>query len=128
MTRLQALMHEQRATYTQIATRAQLQPRTVRMLATGETALDNVSVNTVRRIASALSVPVATLLEEATAHSGDDSRPRSERLGAAIASTMWPTTRRAYLSPVEADAHDDIADANPDEFFAGMTPINARRG
>lgn len=41
---------------------------------------------------------------------------------------MWPATRRAYLSPVESEARDDIADTSPDELFAGMAPIDARRG
>jgi transcriptional regulator with XRE-family HTH domain len=128
MTRLQTLMHEQRATYTEVATRAHLQPRTVRMLATGETPLDRVSVGTIRRIASALSVPVAVLVEEEASYPGDDSRPRAERLSAAIERAMWPATRRAYLSPVESEARDDIADTSPDELFAGMAPIDARRG
>ena len=128
MTRLQALIHERRATYTEVASRAHLQPRTVRMLATGETPLDRVSVGTIRRLASALSVPVAVLVEDEARHPGDDSRPRVERLSAAIESAMWPATRQAYLSPVESEARDDIADASPDEFFAGMAPIDARRG
>jgi len=128
MTRLHALIRERRATYTEIATRAQLQPRTVRLLATGETPIDRVSVGTVRRIASALAVPVGVLLEDEPVQPGDEARPRAERLASAIRDVMWPVSRRPYPSPVEPAGRDDIADAAPDEFFARMRPIDARRG
>jgi transcriptional regulator with XRE-family HTH domain len=63
MTRLATILREQRTTYTAVAERAHLQPRTVRQLASGETPIDNATVGTVRRIAAALSLPVSALLE-----------------------------------------------------------------
>ena len=73
MTRLGSIIEDRDVTYATLAARAHLQPRTVRMLATGETPLDNVAVGTIRRLASALSVPVAALLEEEPVYPGDDS-------------------------------------------------------
>ena len=57
MTRLGSIIEDRDITYAALAGHARLQPRTVRMLATGETPLDNVTVGTIRRIASALSRP-----------------------------------------------------------------------
>ncbi|MEX2184177.1 MAG: helix-turn-helix transcriptional regulator [Chloroflexota bacterium] len=128
MTRLGHVMREQNATYSAVAERARLQPRTIRQLATGETPMDNVSIGTVRKIATALAVPIASLLEDDPVHPGDASRPRSERLSEAIRANMWSQQPVPYVSPVEAGARDDIADVAPDDFFADMTPIDARRG
>ena len=128
MTRLAHILAEQKLTYTTVAERAQLQPRTVRQLATGETSLDNVAVGTMRRIASALSVPVSVLLEPEAPHPGDASMSREDRLSAAIRAVMWPAARVAYGSPVEAGERDDIADLSPDEFFGDMPMIDAERG
>jgi hypothetical protein len=98
------------------------------MLATGETQLDNVAVGTVRRIATALNVPVAVLLEEEPVFPGDPALSRAERLSAAIRDVMWAGQAAPYTSPLEAGERDDIADATPDEFFAGMPAIDAHRG
>ncbi len=128
MMRLAHILAEQKVTYTSVAERAHLQPRTVRQLATGETSLDNVSVGTVRRIASALSVPVSVLLEREAPQPGDASLSREDRLSAAIRAVMRPAARVAYGSPVEAGERDDIADLSPDEFFGDMPMIDAERG
>jgi len=128
MTRLSSIIEDRDVTYAALAARARLQPRTVRMLATGETPIDNVAVGTIRRIASALAVPVASLLEEEPVHPGDDSRSRTERLSAAIRDVMWARGASPYPSPVEAGGRDEIADLTPDEFFDGMPAIDARRG
>lgn len=128
MTRLASIIREQHATYTSVAERANLQPRTVRLLATGETPIDSVAVGTVRRIADALAVPVADLLAQEDVLPGDPSLARAGRLSAAIRQLMWPNTRTAYASPVEPGPRDGIADVPPDDFFAGMTPVDARRG
>ncbi len=128
MTRLAHILAEQKVTYTTVAERANLQPRTVRQLATGETSLDNVSVGTVRRIASALSVPVSVLLEREAPQPGDASLSREDRLSAAIRAVMWPATPVTYGSPVEAGERDAIADVAPDEFFSAMGVIDAERG
>jgi transcriptional regulator with XRE-family HTH domain len=128
MTRLAKILAEQKESYTTVAERAHLQPRTVRQLATGETPIDNVAVGTVRRIAAALSLPVAILLEPEVPHPGDASLSRADRLSAAIETVMWPTATVPYRSPVEAAERDDIADRSPDEFFADMPAIDARRG
>jgi len=128
MTRLGNIIEERDITYTALAARADLQARTVRLLATGETPLDNVAVGTIRRIASALAVPVAELLEDAPVYPGDDTRSRTERLSAAIHEVMWPHGAVPYPSPVEADGRDETADLTPDEFFDGMPAIDARRG
>lgn len=128
MTRLAHVMREQKATYTAVASRTHLQPRTIRQLATGETPIDNVAVGTVRRIAAALSVPVETLLENDPVHPGDDAHTRTDRLSAAIRDVMWSRQPLAYASPVQVGPRDDIADVAPDDFFADMPPRDARRG
>jgi transcriptional regulator with XRE-family HTH domain len=128
MTRLAAILKEQKLTYTAVASRARLQPRTVRQLASGETSMDNVSVGTVRRIAEALSVPTAALLEPELPHPGDPTISREARLSAAIREVMWSNCPAAYASPLEAAAPDDIASLTPDEFFADMPPIDDRHG
>ena len=128
MTRLAHVMREQKATYTTVAARTHLQPRTIRQLATGETPIDKVAVGTVRKIAAALSVPVATLLEIDPVHPGDAAHTRADRLSAAIRDVMWVRQPMAYASPVDAGPRDDIADMAPDDFFADMPPLDARRG
>ncbi len=128
MTRLATILDERNMSYTAVAERAHLQPRTVRQLASGETPIDNVAVGTVRKIASALSLPVSALLEPELAHPGDASLSRAARLSAAIREVMWPGAPVAYASPVEDTAPDDIATLSPDEFFADMPAIDARRG
>ena len=127
MTRLAAILERQNLTYTTVATRAHLQPRTVRQLATGETPMDNVTIGTVRRIASALSMPVSALIEPETVHPGDPALSRGERLATAIRA-MWSAERRPYFSPVETPESDDISNVTPDDFFADMPTIDARRG
>ncbi len=64
-TTLAAILAEHGTTYTAVAARANVQPRTVRQIAMGETPIDHVQVGTLRRIAAALGVPVAALLEAA---------------------------------------------------------------
>ena len=131
MTRLAAILEERNLTYTAVAERAHLQPRTIRQLATGEMPIDNVAVGTVRRIASALSVPLGALLGPELAFPGDVSVPRGARLSAAIRGVMWPDAATRYLSPVEADEDgeaDEIGALPVDEFFADMPPVDARRG
>ncbi len=128
MTKIGQIIEARDVSYTAVATRARLQPRTVRLLATGETQLDNVPVGTVRRIAAALNVPVAVLLEEEPVFPGDPALSRAERLSAAIRDVMWPDHAVPYTSPLEVGRRDDIADATPDEFFAGMPAIDANRG
>jgi transcriptional regulator with XRE-family HTH domain len=128
MTRLAIILDDRNLTYTAVAERAHLQPRTVRQLASGETPIDNVAVGTVRKIASALSLPVAALLEPELAYPGDASLSRAARLSAAIREVMWPETPRRYLSPVEDGAPDEVASLSADEFFADMPAIDARRG
>jgi len=128
MTRLAAILKEKKTSYTAVATRARLQPRTVRQLATGETSIDNVAVGTVRRIAEALSVPTAALLEPELPLPGDPAASREVRLSAAIREVMWSGQPVAYASPVEATEADDIAGVEPQEFFADMPAIDVRRG
>ena len=128
MTRLASILDERNLSYTTVAERARLQPRTVRQLASGETAIDNVAVGTVRKIAAALSVPIAVLLEPDRAHPGAASLSRASRLSAAIREVMWSGTPVAYPSPVEDALRDGIADVSPDDFFADMPAIDARRG
>jgi transcriptional regulator with XRE-family HTH domain len=128
MTRLASILDERNMSYTAVAERAHLQPRTVRQLASGETPIDNVAVGTVRKIASALSLPVSALLEPELAYPGDASLSRAARLSAAIREVMWPGAPVAYVSPVEDSAPDDIAALSADEFFADMAAIDARRG
>lgn len=128
MTRLAAILKEQKTSYTAVASRARLQPRTVRQLATGETSIDSVAVGTVRRIAEALSVPTAALLEPELPYPGDPTASREARLSAAIRLVMWAGQPVAYASPVEATEADDIAGVEPQEFFADMPAIDVRRG
>jgi transcriptional regulator with XRE-family HTH domain len=128
MTRLAKILREQRATYAAVAARAELQPRTIRQLATGETPIENVAVGTVRKIATALSVPVSVLIEDDPVHPGDEALTRAERLSAAIRDVMWSRQPVPYISPVEAGPRDEIADLAPDEYFADMTPVDAGRG
>jgi len=127
MTRLAIILHERNLTYTAVATRAHLQPRTVRQLATGETPIDNVAVGTVRRIASALSVPVTAILEPDLPHPGDATLSRAARLSAAIRELMWSGAPVAYASPVDSAEVDDIATLPADEFFADMPAIDGSR-
>ena len=128
MTRLASIIEDRDITYAALADRARLQARTVRMLATGETPLDNVAVGTIRRIAAALSVPVADLLEDDPVYPGDDSLLRTERLTAAVREVMWPRRALRYPSPVETGGRDEIADLTPGEFFEHMPAVDARRG
>jgi transcriptional regulator with XRE-family HTH domain len=127
MTRLATILQERNLTYTAVATRADVQPRTVRQLATGETPIDNMAVGTVRRIASALSVPVAALLEPDPPHPGDASLSRSARLSAAIRELMWAAEPRTYASPVESSDADDLSTVSADEFFEDMPEADGRR-
>ena len=128
MTRLATILDERNMSYTAVAERAHLQPRTVRQLASGETPIDNVAVGTVRKIAAALSLPVSALLEPELAHPGDAALSRAARLSVAIREVMWSGLPVAYVSPVEDTEPDDIASLSPDEFFADMPAIDARRG
>lgn len=128
MTRLASILEDRNLSYTAVAERAHLQPRTVRQLASGETPIDNVAVGTVRKIASALSLPVSALLEPELAYPGDASLSRVARLSAAIREVMWPGAPVAYASPVEDAAPDDIATLTPGEFFADMPASDAHRG
>ena len=128
MTRLASILDDRNLSYTAVAERARLQPRTVRQLASGETPMDNVAVGTVRKIAAALSLPVSALLEAELAYPGDASLSRTARLSAAIREVMWPATPMPYVSPVEDTAPDDVASLSADEFFADMPAIDARRG
>lgn len=129
MAKLSSIIEERDITYAALAARARLQPRTVRAIATGATPLDRVSIGTIRRIASALSVPVAVILDDESAvYPGDIDRTRAERLSAAVRDVMWPREAIRYPSPVEAGERDEVADLTPDEFFDGMPSIDARRG
>jgi len=128
MTRLATILDDRNMSYTAVAERAHLQPRTVRQLASGEVPIDNVAVGTVRKIASALSLPISALLEPELAYPGDASLSRTARLSVAIREVMWPGVSVAYVSPVEDVAPDDIATLSPDEFFVDMPTIDARRG
>jgi transcriptional regulator with XRE-family HTH domain len=127
MTRLATILDERNLTYTAVATRAHLQPRTVRQLATGEMPIDNVAVGTVRRIATALSVPVTALLEPDPPHPGDPTLSRAARLSAAIRELMWVGEPRNYASPVESGEADDLSTVAADEFFEDMPAANGRR-
>ena len=128
MTRLATILDDRNMSYTAVAERAHLQPRTVRQLASGEMPIDNVAVGTVRKIASALSLPVSALLEPELTYPGDASLSRAARLSVAIREVMWPGVSVAYVSPVEDVVPDDIATLSPDEFFVDMPTIDARRG
>ena len=128
MTRLATILDDRNMSYTAVAERAHLQPRTVRQLASGEVPIDNVAVGTVRKIASALSLPISALLEPELAYPGDASLSRTTRLSVAIREVMWPGVSVAYVSPVEDVAPDDITTLSPDEFFVDMPTFDARRG
>ena len=128
MTRLATILDDRNMSYTAVAERAHLQPRTVRQLASGERPIDNVAVGTMRKIASALSLPVSALLEPELAYPGDASLSRTARLSVAIREVMWPGVSVAYVSPVEDVAPDDITTLSPDEFFVEMQTIDAHRG
>lgn len=128
VTRLATLLTERNRTYTAVAAQAHLQPRTVRQIATGETPIDNVSVGTVRRLASALGVPPATLIEVGAPRPGDPSVSRGARLSAAVRDVMWAGQHAIYASPVESHEADALASASPEEFFADMPVIDAGRG
>jgi transcriptional regulator with XRE-family HTH domain len=127
VTHLAAILDERKLTYAAVAKRANLQPRTVRQLATGETPIDQVAVGTVRRIAAALSVSVGALIEIGVAHPGDPSLTRAARLSAAVRDMLRPGATAAYPSPVEAVAPDSIAAMPPAEFFADMPGVDDRR-
>lgn len=126
-TRLAHLLAEQKATYASVAGKAGVQPRTLRQIATGETPLDSVQVGTVRRIAAALGVPPAALLNAESPAPGDPSMDRATRLSRAIADVMWSGSAVPYPTPVD-DTTDPLAGASPDDFFADMPVIDARRG
>lgn len=125
MTDLARLIAERRTTYTAVAGEARLQPRTVRQIATGETPIDNVSVGTVRRLAAALRVPAASLIDPGAPLPGDSSLPRGARLSAAVRDLMWAGAQVAYPSPVERA--DELASTPPSDFFADMPPTHADR-
>lgn len=108
LTRLATILDEGKLSYTAVAERARLQPRTVRQLASGETPIDNVAVGTVRKIASALSLPVSALLEPDLAYPGDASLSRTARLPAAIREVMWRGAGRSpgrFRLPADGGAH-----------------------
>ena len=128
MTRLAAILEGRNLTYTAVAQRAHLQARTIRQLATGETAMDSVAVGTLRKIASALAMPVAALLEPELPFPGDASLSRGARLSAAIREVMRSGAAVPYLSPVEDLEPDEISALGADEFFADMPAVDARRG
>ncbi|HSO30241.1 MAG TPA: hypothetical protein VLS28_10080 [Candidatus Sulfomarinibacteraceae bacterium] len=127
MTRLAAILDERRLSYVAVASRANLQPRTVRQLATGETPIDQASVGTVRRIAAALSVPVAALIDLDAVRPGDPTLSRSARLSAAVRDMVGSGARIGYPSPVEAVEADSIAAVPPEEFFSAMPAIDDHR-
>ena len=127
MTRLATLLDERKMTYAAVARRANLQARTVKQLATGETPMDHAAVGTVRRIAAVLAVPVATLIDGDLARPGDPSVTRFARLSAAVREVMWSGRPGAYPSPVESIEPDAIAATPPEEFFADMPAIDDRR-
>lgn len=81
---------------------------------------------TIRKIASALSIPAALLLEPEPVNPGDVSLSRAARLSSAIRQVMWSEVPMRYASPLEP-VPDDIASLSPDEFFADMPAIDARR-
>ncbi len=119
---------ERGETYTSVAERSGLQARTVRLIATGETPIDRVSVGTARRLAAALDVPLAELIDPAPPQPGDQAVPRPERLARAIRDVMWGGSAPVdYPSPVEG-ADDPLAHAAPADFFAGGELIGGRHG
>lgn len=127
-THLSTLIEQRGQTYASIARRSGLQARTIRMIATGETPMDRVSVGTVRQIAATLGVTAAELIEPAEYRPGDPAVSRSDRLAHAIREVMWGTSApEAYPSPVES-ADDPLAHLEPADFFAGTRTIDADRG
>lgn len=129
MTDLSRLIAERRKTYTAVAAEANLQPRTVRQIATGQTSIDNVSVGTIRRLAAVLGVPAASLIEAGAPLPGDASLPRGARLSAAVRDLMWAGGQVAYPSPVDdTDGTDELASTSPSDFFADMPVTDADRG
>lgn len=127
-TTLTSLIKERGQTYASIAHRTGLQARTVRMIATGETPMDRVTVGTVRQLAAALGVTAADLIEPALPYPGDRAVSRSDRLSHAIREVMWGSTPpEAYPSPVES-LDDPLAHVQPADFFAGTQAIDADRG
>lgn len=121
------LMRRGGDTYASVARRSGLQARTVRMIATGETPIDRVSVGTIRQLASALGVSPAQLIEPEAPYPGDPSLARPERLARAVREVMWSETPPAYYPwPVEESA-DALARAEPPDFFADTEPIDADR-
>ena len=130
MTTLGSIIEERHITYAALAARARLQLRTVGHR-DGDTLLDRVSVGTIRRIAAALAIPMEVILEvDDPGHPGDAGQTRTARLSAAVREVMWPrgATPYPYPSPVEAGGRDEIRDLTADEFFSGMSSIDARRG
>ena len=81
-----------------------------------------------RKIASALSLPVSALLEPELTHPGDPSLRPGARLSLAIREVMWSGTPVPYASPVEVHEPDEIAAVPPDELFADMSAVDDRRG
>jgi transcriptional regulator with XRE-family HTH domain len=131
-TTLTGLIKERGQTYASIAHRTGLQARTVRMIATGETPMDRVSVGTVRQIAAALGVTTAELIEPAVPRPGDPMVFRSDRLAHAIREVMWGAGMpAAYPSPVESSVEspdDSLAGVEPADFFSATQTIDADRG
>jgi transcriptional regulator with XRE-family HTH domain len=127
-TTLTNLMKKRRLTYASIAHRTGLQARTVRMIATGETPIDRVTVGTVRQIAAALGVTAAELIEPGLPRPGDPAISRPDRLARAIREVMWGTAEPGdYPSPVES-ADDPLAHADPADFLAETEAIDVDRG
>jgi transcriptional regulator with XRE-family HTH domain len=125
---LTGLIKERGQTYASTAHRTGLQARTVRMIATGETPMDRVTVGTVRQIAAALGMTAAELIEPALPKPGDPAVSRSDRLAHAIREVMWGTAApAAYPSPVESP-DDPLAHVEPADFFAGTQALDADRG
>lgn len=128
-TQVANLIRQHGLTYASVAHRSGLQARTIRQIATGETPIDRVAVGTLRRIAAALEVPVAVLVEPGQRHPGDPTVTRSERLRRAIEHVMWGggAAPAPYPSPVE-HLDDPLAHVEPADFFAGARVIGADRG
>jgi transcriptional regulator with XRE-family HTH domain len=127
-THLTTLIEQRGQTYASIARRTGLQARTIRMIATGETPIDRVSVGTVRQIAATLGVTAAELIEPTAYRPGDPAVSRSDRLAHAIREVMWGTSApEAYPSPVES-ADDPLAHVEPADLFSGARTIDADRG
>jgi hypothetical protein len=82
----------------------------------------------VRKIAAALDVPVADLIEPELTLPGDDSMARGARLAAAIRSVMWPSEPLPYLTPVGDEEPDEIGTLPADDYFGTMPVIDARAG